>query len=289
MNRSLKNAVRHIKRAPLQAVAAVSVFSITFFLVSIFALVTAGSEKIIRYFETRPQVTAFFKDGISDDKVQQLADSVRQIEGVTAAQYISKSDALKIYREQNKTDPLLLEMVTEEILPASLEVKADNPEVLTRLADLMKSHEAVEEVVYQKNIIDNLLSWTRIIRVSGLVLVSFLLSSSIFMVMIITSIKIANHKSEIEVGRLLGGSKSQVISPFLLEGIIYGLISAFIGWGLAYITLLYSTPLVIQFLGSIPLLPVPIWLMLALLAGQLILGAGIGFFSSLFAARRFLK
>lgn len=289
MKRALTMMIKHLRRAPFQALAAISVLSVTLFLVSVFTLVTVGSEQIIRYFETRPQVTAFFKDGTSPEVISGLKASVDQISGVTQTRYLSKQDALALYQDQNKNDPLLLEMVTADILPASLEVNANNPEVLSTVASLMQQHEGVEEVVYQKSIIENLVIWTRAIRIGGLGLVGFLLVSSVYTTMIMISMKIASRKGEIEIMQLLGASTGQILAPFLLEGILYGAFGGLVGWGLGYISLLYTTPFILTFVGSIPLLPAPAWLMFSLLGVLILAGTIVGLTASTLASRRFLK
>lgn len=255
-------------------------------------LITAGSEQVIRFFETRPQVTAFFKDETPEAKILELQTNTRKIPGVTDAKYISKQEALALYREQNRDDPLLLEMVTAEILPASLEISANNPQVLEQIAHMMtvqKDNGVVEEVVYQKNIIDNLITWTKAIRYGGLGLMVFFLGSSIFIVVVIISMKVAARKTEIEITRLLGASTKHIVTPFWWEGIFYGVGGGVIGWGMAYLTLLYSTPLIVSFMGTIPLLPVPIWFMLSLLGLQIAAGMLVGLISSSIAVHRFLR
>lgn len=289
MIRSLRISFKHIRRSPYQAIAAALVLTTTFFLISVFSLVTAGSEKIIRFFETRPQVTAFFQSSARSESIADLDKKVKTINGVTSTNFISQEKALEIYQEQNKKDPLLLEMVTADILPASLEVSVIGPDIIPQVAEIMKDQEGVEEVVYQKDIIETLISWTSAVRFGGLFLVSILLLSSIVTIIIIISLKVNNHKNEIEVMRLLGASKSHIVYPFILEGILYGAVGSFLGWGISYISLLYATPLIIKFIGSIPLLPIPIWFMLSLLGAQLLFGIVIGLISSLLAARRFLK
>lgn len=289
MNRLFKTTWKHIRRTPIQAVAASIVLSITFFIISVFLLVTAGTEVVIRHFESRPQVTAFFKDAAAESEITELQASINKITGITSTQFISKNNALTLYREQNKNDPLLLQMVTADILPSSLEVRADSPAVLSQIAEMMKSNSIVEEVVYQKDIVDNLVRWTSAIRLGGIALILFLVGSSTLVVMIIISMKIASHKTEMEIIGLLGGSKSHIAAPFLLEAMWYGGVGSIVGWGIAYVALLYSTPLIVSFMGAIALVPVPLWFMLALLAIQFVLGIFIGFISSVLAARRFLK
>ena len=130
-----------MRRTPYQALAASLVMTLTLFIASVFALVTLGSERMLRYFETRPQVTAFFVDTATQEQVQNLSQVVIN-SGLTAeVKFVSKEEALAIYREQNKDDPLLLEMVTAEILPASLEVSAAKVENLAPLAELMQRAE----------------------------------------------------------------------------------------------------------------------------------------------------
>lgn len=289
MKHAFRTMKKHIRRAPFHALAAIFVLTITFFLIAVFTLATVGTEMIIRHFESRPQVTAFFKDDATESAISDLQTSITRISGVANSQSISKSRALELYREQNKNDPLLLEMVTADILPASLEVRANDPVVLSQIADIMKQNSITEEVVYQKDIIDRLTSWTRAIRFGGLALIGALLISSILTVIIVISTKIASHKAEMEIIGLLGGSKTHIVAPFLLEGIFYGAIGGFLGWGFSSVTLLYATPFILSFMGTIPLLPVPILLMGLLLLAQILLGMIIGFFSSSVAANRFLK
>jgi len=288
MSRALRTTGKYLRRSPYQAIAASIVLTITFFLISVFLLVTAGSAKIIHFFETRPQVTAFLKDE-TQEEVSKIKNQMENLSGVKSVNFISKQEALNIYREQNKNDPLLLEMVTADILPASLEVTAADPLALTRIASVLKQNPAVEDVVHQQDVIDRLLGWTRSIRVAGSSLVALLLISSMTTVFVIVSMKITGRRGEIEIMRLLGASRGQVVAPFLLEGIFYGVIGSFIGWGTAYTTLLYSTPLILKFFGSIPLLPVPFVFMITLLGSELLLGPLVGLISSLFASRRFLK
>ena len=288
MSRALRTTGKYLRRSPYQAIAASIVLTITFFLISVFLLVTAGSAKIIHFFETRPQVTAFLKDE-TQEEVSKIKNQMENLSGVKSVNFISKQEALNIYREQNKNDPLLLEMVTADILPASLEVTAADPLALSQIASVLKQNSLVEDVVYQQDVIDRLLSWTRSVRIAGSILVGLLLISSMTTVFVIISMKITGRRGEIEIMRLLGASRGQVVAPFLLEGIFYGVIGSFIGWGTAYTTLLYSTPLILKFFGSIPLLPVPFVFMITLLGSELLLGPLVGLISSLFASRRFLK
>ena len=289
MTKSFTTTYRHIRRTPYQALSAITVLTVTFFIATLYFLVMAGSEKVLRYFETRPQVTVFFQDEAQKDQIDALRAKIRSNPGVSDVKYISKEEALTIYREQNKDEPLLLEMVTADILPASLEISATNVSNLSEIAKIVGQEPGVEEVVYQEDVINALTGWTRGVRIAGVALLSFLSATSMLIILIIIGLKISSRKVEIEILKLLGATNWYIIGPYILEGVFYGVLGAFFAWGAAYVLILYTTPFLISFLGEIPLIPIPFVFMAILLSGLLIFGAVIGSLASLIAARRFLR
>lgn len=244
-----------IRRSPYQAIAAILILSITFFVGYSFSLFLFSSNQVLHYFETKPQITAFFKLDTADDVVQQLDKTMQSKSYVSHVTVISKDQALEIYREDNKKDPLLLELVTADILPASIEVQGkDASDLNTIKSDLQKAN-GVDEVVYQQDVIDGLQKWTKSLRYVGLASVTILSFTSFIIIVIISGMKVAIKKRAIHIMRLLGATKWYVEAPFIYEGILYGVLGSVIGWGLMYIGLLYLTPWLRDFLGPVPLLP----------------------------------
>jgi len=280
-------SLKHIRRSPYQSLAAIFMSTITFFIVSIFALVVLGAHSMLGYFESRPQVTAFFKDTAPTIEIESLKTSITQRVIVEDIKFISKEDALEIYKKQNTDNPLLLEMVTADILPASLEVSAKNVNDLEVIASIMQNSSAVEEVVYQKDVIDTLRKWVGGVRITGMVLSGLLIIASLTTIIVILGIKFTSRKTEIKTLSLLGATSWYIRGPFVIEGIIYAILGAVFGWGFAYLTLLYLTPNIVNFLQDIILLPVPIWVMFSMLGGEILLATIIGALASLIATRRF--
>ncbi|MGB9707098.1 MAG: cell division protein FtsX [Microgenomates group bacterium] len=289
MKDHLKTAWTHIRRSPYQALAAMGIMMLTFFLSSVVVLVAAGSQAILRFFETRPQVTAFFKDEVKPEEVERLKEKLSQTGKVKTLKYVSKEEALEIYREQNKSDPLLLEMVTANILPASLEVSTTDIAYLGEVAQILRQEPGVEEVIFQEDVVKTLKTWTDAIRKIGAVLIGFLGLISFLIVLIITGMKVALRKEEIEILQLIGATNWYIRAPFVLEGIFYGVEGAVLGWGLAFLLLMYSTPVLVDFFAGIPLLPVPLLFMVAILGIEILVGILIGSLGSLFAVKKYLK
>lgn len=287
----------HIRRSPYQALAATLTMFLTMLLAGFFFVTSIASVVVLKYFEGKPQITVFFTDKTEAQEAQALQQKLEATGKTAGIKYVSKDDALAIYREQNKNDPLLLEMVTADILPASLEVSASDPSFLRELESVIQGSPGVEEVVYQQDVVDTLLSWTRAIRVIGGTLAGLLAIDSLLVVMTIIGMKIALKKTEVEILTLVGASPWYIRMPFLLEGGLYGVFGALPAWGLIVGGVLWLRGGLLTFLG-IPLIAevlqnpataaflLPAFLLLTIMIG---VGFFLGVLGSFVAVGRYLR
>lgn len=284
-----KTTWRNIRRSPYQAIAAVFVMTLTFLFVSFFSFLLYGSSKAISYFESRPQVTAFFKNEVKQIEIDNLKNDLMATNKVASIKFVSKEDALGIYREQNKNDPLLLELVTADILPASLEISTIKIESLAEINSMLKGSPLVSEVIFQKDVVSVLTSWTNALRGIGVGLIIVLSLVSIFIMVIIIGVKISHKKGDIEIMRLIGAGGWYIRWPFLLEGIFYGSVGAIVGWLISTGALWYSTSFLSSFLKGIPIFPLPLVFLLGLLGMEIIVAIILGMLASFLAVLRYLK
>ncbi|GDX61728.1 cell division protein FtsX [Candidatus Levyibacteriota bacterium] len=287
--KSFRTAWKHIRRSPYQAFAAVFIIMQTFFVASLFTFVIFGSAKIITYFESLPQVTAFFKNEATQEKIDDLRSQIESSNKVSSTKFVSKQDALRIYKQKFKDDPLLLEFVTADILPASLEISTTNIKDLSEISNALQNTTIIKEVVFPKDIVTNLTNWTDALRKIGLALILALSLDSVFIMIIIIGIKISQKKDEIEIMRLLGATNWYIRWPFVLEGMLYGMIGAVFGWSLSVGLIFYAGPFLSSFLQGIQIFPISWLLLLEFLVIELMIAAFLGIFSSLLAVLRYLK
>ena len=285
----LSNTWRHIRRTPYQAFAAVSMMLLTFTVGGLFLIVSLGSTIVLRSFEQKPQIIVYFKDTKKEADIQKLEQQLRLMNKVANVKFISKEEALAIYQKQFKNDPLLLEMVSADILPASIEVSAVKIEFLSELAELLKKEPDVEDIVFQKEVVDLLVSWTRAVKQVGIFLVLFLGFVSLFTVITVVGMKIALKREEIEILQLVGASPWYIRIPFILEGMVYGAIGALIGTGIDIGILVYTSPFLASLFVGIPLFPLPSVFLIVFAAGMVITGILLGFFASSLAINRYLR
>lgn len=286
---SLRSSWKNIRRAPYQAVGAVFIMTLTFLAVSIFTFILLGSSRVISYFESKPQVTAFFKDSATNAQIDSLKKEVASSGKVSSIRFVSKEQALKIYKEQNKNDPLLLDLVTADILPASLEISTSKIEDLGEVSGAIQKSSIVQEVIFQKDVVATLSSWTNALRKLGFAVIVILALVSVFIMITIIGMKISQKREDIEIMKLIGANNWYIRWPFIFEGIFYGLLGAFVGWTISVGALFYATPTLSSFLRGIPIFPVSPIFLIALLFIEFILASLLGALSSYLAVLRYLK
>ena len=291
-----------LRRTPYQAIASVFMMFVTLFVLALFLLLVASTSSLVSYFESKPQLTVFFTDDRDKASIDRLIQKLNDTGKISGHKFISKEEALNIYREQNKDDPLLLEMVTADILPASLDISAVSPTYLNEIHDMLKQEPGIDDIVFQKEVVDTLISWANTVRQVGTIFVVFLAFSTFLILFTTIGMKIAIKKEEIEILKLVGATNWYIKKPFIYEGLIYGLLGATLSFIFSSILILYLNPYASSFLRGIGTLslfqlegvsvdvwPPNIFLFLILYLFLLTSGISIGFIGSFYASSRYLK
>lgn len=247
----MKEIFNSIRRTPYQSLAGFLVLFFTLFLSTALFISLSFLYGLLGYVETRPQVTAYFETKTSPEIIFKIRDELISSGKVLSIKYISKEDAYKIYKELNKDNPLLLEMVSADILPPSLEIYAKKPIFLTEIAEYLKKQAAIDEVSYQKDIVERLLNLTTILRKVTLVFFAYLILMSIIVLTTTTLFKIALKKDEIELLRLLGASKFYIQRPFFIEGIFSGIVASLTSSIFSLGILFYFNPFLTSYLKGV--------------------------------------
>lgn len=286
---SIEVALTNIRRSPYQSLAAWLLLTATFFVGYVLSLFAISSNQLLNYFEASPQVTAFFTVETDASVVAEVAQNTRNQPFVSSVNVVSKEAALQLYQEQNQDDPLLLELVTADILPASLEISGSSLSDIQQIATFLETQSNVDDIVVPDDVIATLEKWTATIRISGLLALSFLLGISLLVMIVVISMKVVVRRPAIKIMRLIGATKWFIGSPFVWEGWLYGLLSAITSW-IGYLALtLYVTPNIKSFLGSIPIFPVA-WTVFAYQLGVGILaGTILGAIAGSLAVRRIIR
>lgn len=263
-NIQVKTAFDHIRRAPFQALAAFFVLTITFFVITLLAIAIYSSNKVLSYFETRPQIIAFLKDDATGDQITLLEDKLRRDSRVSQINYVSKENALEIYKKATSDNPLLTELVSPSIFPASLELSVKELSFAEAVIGEIKSNPIVDQVGFTaslggENSLETVVNRIRdiawYIKVGGSAAAVVLTGTSFLVLIVIIGMRMTTRRREMEILDLIGATPQFIRNPIVLEALIYAVSGVLIGWLLSFLFVLYATPALINYFGEIPILP----------------------------------
>lgn len=298
-NIHLKTAGDHIRRSPFQAAAAVFVLAITFFVVTFLAILTYSSSQVIKYFETRPQVIAFLKEDAESEEITELKVRLETDIRIDSVNYVSKEQALEIYKKATSDNPLLSELVSPSIFPASLEFSLIDLSHAQSVIDEIKEEEIVDQVGFTASlggdesldeVLERLRNLTWYLRVGGAAFAFLLVATSFLVLVVIIGMRMTTRRGEIEILDLIGATPGFIRGPIVLEAVIYAVTGVFFGWLGAFLLVLYSTPSLIGYFGEVPVLPRDtiqlFWLFGSVLAAELLAGLILAVSGSILAVSR---
>ncbi len=247
----MKDILISIRRTPYQSLAAFLVLFFTVFLSLVLFITLSFLYGLLGYVETRPQVTAYFQAKAPEGEILKIREELVNSGKVLDVKYVSKAEAYTVYKQLNKDNPLLLEMVSADILPPSIEIYAKKPEYLPEIAAFLKTKSGVDEVNFQQQIVDRLLTLTSILRRTTIIFFSFLILMSIIVLTTTFLFKIAIKRDEIELLRLLGAGGFYIKRPFLSEAFLFGLTAVLSAYGIILGLLLYINPFLNSYLRGV--------------------------------------
>ena len=296
----MKQLLTSLRRTPYQSLAVFSSLFLTLFLTLLLVFCLNFLYGLLGYVESRPQVTIYFQNETSESSILKVKNELEKSGKVESVKYMSKNDAYALYKQLNKDNPLLLEMVTADVLPASLEIFAKKPSYLPEIANYLNNVTGRDEVNFQKNVVDKLLSLTSVVRTMSLAFFLFLMGSTIIILMTITHFKVALKKEEIELLRLMGATAGYVRKPFMNQSLFLGFIASTVVYGIFAGILFLMYPSMQGYLRGIQSLFVDlgqyklvVWPLSIVYAGVLyilltLFGMGIAGLATYFATRKYL-
>jgi cell division transport system permease protein len=289
IKRAIKNAVKGLLRHRGLTLATILVMSLTLGATSGFGLFAFGAETVIDYYESRPLVTAFFTDEATEEEILSLRDEILSRPEVAEVVYTSKDEAFSIYSEQFADRPELLESIPTNILPASLDVRTENLDDLPGIAEFFEGSELVEEVSFYQDVIERFKNLVTVARYGLLSLTAVFAFISVVVVLSTIGLIIYSMSEEIEIMALLGASPMYIRLPFIIQGMICGLVAAIISGGLLAGAVLLVFPYARSFFSNVPLPDPSLTFQLQLAGIEVVFGIILGSLGSLIAVKRYLK
>ena len=228
---SIVRAWQGFWRNAMMSLAATATVILMLVLLSALFIVITGLNSGLEFIESKVAVTARLRDDLPLAALTRLMDEVEEMPGVASVDYVPPEEAMRRLEESYREIGRELDLGDPDsniTLFASLEINLTDPDASSDVTATLSNHPDVERVLTKQAEYDTLLGVINAIRTVGLVIV--VLVGLVVLFMIINTIRIAvySRANEIEIMRLVGASDSFIRWPFILEGILCGLIGSIV-------------------------------------------------------------
>lgn len=296
----LGEGIRNVFKNKKSTSASIIIMSLTMLIFGVFFVITQNINSIMRQIESEQGIEVFLYD-ISEDQTKAVEDYIRNIDGVNTVEYKSKEDALNQLKSQFKDrEELLAGYEENNIFPASYVVTltdlTKSSEVIQKIWDYNNDKSDTEKVI--KNItskdetVTTLINLANGIRIITGVILAILIIISIFIISNTIKLTVHARRKEISIMKYVGATNSFIRWPFIVEGIIIGIISGAISiiiLGINY-NLIAGKILESQVVSAMSINLLTFADMFGLIViVYTILGVGIGVLGSCISMRRYLK
>lgn len=302
--RILKAGLQNFVRNATLAIAAMAVMVITLTIILFSFIANATFTYTINQITDKIDISVYLKDNVAANKKQRdkLITDLKKFDNVKQVNFITKEQALQVYKEANQDNPDLLAAIslTDNPLPASLQIKPHDPNRIEKIRSYLERPEIKslqsDETSYsgdRKEAIDKISRAATFLRQAGVAGISIFMLVSILIIFNTIRMAIFNRRDELYIMRLLGASTWFIRGPFVVETVLYGVIAALVSVAICNaIFVVSASAFEASSLGVLDIQYASdyfsdhFWI---ILVAQLGVGILIGAASSTIATRRYLK
>ena len=291
---SLGQGIKNLGRNRMFSLASIGTMTACLFLFGIFYFLLVNLQQVLVEAESNVGITVFFDDGAGDDKIEAIGQEILRNEMVDRVEYLSAAEAWENYKEEFLTDELAESFGSDNPLAdsASYPVYTTQVEHQAAVKEYLEEIEGVRQVNSSQELADTLQGINRVVSVLSLAIILILLAVATFLIGITISMGISVRKEEIAIMKLIGAADYFIRGPYIVEGILLGVIGSILPLlllGVLYRKLteyvaerFYSAFSSFQFVDSATIFA-------ALIPISLLIGLGIGFLGSYITSSRQLQ
>ncbi|MDO5557678.1 MAG: permease-like cell division protein FtsX [Clostridia bacterium] len=206
--------------------ASLMIMCATMLIFGVFFVLGENVNSIMKQIETQQGMEVFLKEGSLEKDIQELEGKIKELDGVNKVNFISKEDALNRMKEKLKDKQTLLSGYEDNNpFPASYVVTLTNLEKSKDIQDSIRSFEIVESITTRDDTINALINIANGIRIVSGGILLILIFISIFIIANTIKLTVYSRRKEISIMKYVGATNKFIRSPFIVEGIIIGIIA----------------------------------------------------------------
>lgn len=285
-----KEGVRNVWANRLMSIASVAVLTSCLLLIGVAVMLYANIDMALDDVQEQNVIMVYLDDNISEEDINTVGQDVRMIADVDSADFISKEDAYQSQLESLGDDAKLMEGLDENPLPDAYEVNLKTLEHYDTVVESLKSVDHVSSVRGNSDLAEQVRQISRAVTIVSIGMIIMLLAVSLFIIANTVRVTMYNRRLEISIMKAVGATNWFVRWPFIIEGIIIGIISGIVAellvWGL-YSLAVHNVGSMFNLLGgqAIPFSSYAVPMLLAFIFVGILAGA-VG---SIVSMARYLK
>lgn len=289
---TLRQGFRNLFRNKWFTLASIATISACLFLFGLFYAIVTNFQHIVKTAEEGVSVTVFFDEGIEDVKIQQIGDQINKRPEVSAINFVSAQEAWETFKTEYLGE--YADGFTENPLEdsANYEIYLNDVSMQPALVTYLESLDGVRLVNRSDIAATTLTGVNALIAYVSVGIIAILFAVSVFLISNTVTIGISVRKEEINIMKYIGATDFFVRSPFVIEGMLIGLIGAAIPMGIIYVlynvVLEYVTNRFSMLSSLLSFLTVE-EIFNVLIPISLGIGVGIGFLGSIVTVRKHLR
>ncbi len=295
--RIIKHGLQNFWRQKLLSFATLLIFLLTLLVFEGLTVFNFVADSALKSIQDKIDISVYFKTNAPEDEILRIKGSLEGLSEVKSVEYISRDKALEIFQARHVNDETVTKAISElgeNPLSASINIKAKDPQDYKTIAGYLSNSSLsglMENVSYAQNqpVIDRLTKIIGVSRIAGSLLTIILAIIAIFVAFNTILIAIYSNREEISIMRLVGASNMFIRGPYMVEGVMYGVVAAVISIVIMAPVIYFMSPYVKVFIPGTDLSQYFTSNVLGILGSQLIFGAFIGIVSSFIAVRRYLS
>ena len=227
---SIIDSLKSLKRNSGISTASAATVAATLFILGIFFLTILNVNQGILSVESKVEVKIFLKDNITSEQQENLENKIKSINGIVDISYETKTDAINKFKEQlgSESKSLADGLEKDNPMPNSYIIKVEKPEVISDVVNHTKGSEGIESIKDAREVIEKLMSITRTLKWIGSVMFVILMGISLFLIGNTIKITVYSRRREIGIMKYIGATDWFIRWPFIIEGIIIGIIGAIV-------------------------------------------------------------
>ncbi|QSX06133.1 ABC transporter permease [Sedimentibacter sp. zth1] len=239
------------------------------------------------------QIVVYIKDESTEDEIKKLGEELEKIDGVLTTVYKPKEEALEELKGEWGDEASLLEDLRRNPLPNSYIIQVKDVIYSDSVISKVKQLEGIESTRYYQEAVKSLISISNILKKIGVIVTLILILISIFIISNTVKITVVFRRKEIELMQYIGATNGYVRGPFLIEGIILGILGSLIAIGIIAFSYNYFTDYMTNYFALVSGFSNYIinfnMILKDIVIIFLTIGTGIGTLGSLISLKKFLN